>query len=184
MSDDLEEQMLKGVSAGNTDALEWLYKDYYRYVISRLRRFGMPEDTVEELAHEVFYRFCAAVREGGPRFESKAGLMAYLKKCAFHVSLDYKDKNKRALVSVDDPDNSIQALEVRSRDNPELRAAVSEILGMLSPADRESILMIDVEGLSHAEAAERRDVTPATSKNQLLAARRRFRELYRRRQDD
>ncbi len=64
-----------------------------------------------------------------------------------------------------------------------MRATVLEILGMLSPEDREIILMIEVEGMTHAEAAGLRGVTEGTSKNQLLAARKRFIELYHR-QDD
>jgi len=183
MSDDLNE-LLKGISAGRPDALEVLCKVYYRYVVSLLRWYKVPQESVEDLAQDVFFKFCQKVQDGGVNFKSEASLKAYLKRCAFTIWVDYVRKNKRAFILVDDPEESVQALDVQSRDNPELRAAVFEILEILSPEDREIIVMIDVKRMTHAEAARLRGVTPATSKNQLHDARKRFRELYRCRQDD
>lgn len=183
MSVDTHDLMI-GISAGRTDALEALVKIYYRYVVRLLYLFGVPQVSIEDLAQDVFLKFCEKAQEGSLTFESEARMKAYLKACAFHISVDYARRIKHTLVSVDDPEESVQALEVKSRDNPEMRAAVLEILGMLSPRDREIILMIGVEGLTHVEAARLRGVTAATSKNQLLAARKRFMELYRHQHDD
>jgi RNA polymerase sigma-70 factor (ECF subfamily) len=183
MSVDTNDLMM-GISAGRTDALEALVNIYYRYVVNLLYLHGVPQESVEDLAQDVFFKFCKKAQEGGLTFKSEARLKAYLKECAFHITVDYVRRKKRTLVTVDDPEEPIQALEVQSRDNPELRATVSELLGMLSPEDREIILMIEVEGMTHAEAARLRGVTEGTSKNQLLAARKRFMELYRDRQDD
>ena len=72
----------------------------------------------------------------------------------------------------------------RSTDDPgrdaelgELRARLIEALGLLSPAQREVVLLHDLNGWTHQEIAEALHTSEVMSRQHLFQARRRLREV-------
>lgn len=156
--DDLE--LIAGISAGNSQALEQLY-DRYAAVVYRLalRMLKNPE-MAEDLVQEVFWRVWR--RSGG--FERERGRVAqWLFGIAHNLCIDeLRRLRARPTPVYEDVDHPIiQYLVDEQMDVPaaawasEQRRAITEALLELPQAQRQAIALAYFGGMSHQEIATR-----------------------------
>lgn len=172
------DDLLEGINEGRLEAFEQIYIRHYGFVVNLFRRFGVPEQVVEDLTQEVFIRMYDKVINQKLNFQSETPLRAYLYRSTWNAVIDYRRKNKEDLVHLDDPDVVVGDCESPVKDNVQTREEVFAAFGSLDPADREIIEQKLIEGLSHEEIARRRGIAEGTAKNQLAVAKRRFIDFY------
>jgi RNA polymerase sigma-70 factor (ECF subfamily) len=125
------------------------------------------EDAVQEA-------FLKAYRARGG-FKGEAAPFTWLYRIVVNSCLDAGRRRKRRR---EEPEEAAPAdlRPATGHDHP-LRLALESAVGKLAPRQRAVFLLVEVEGLTHREAAEILDIAEGTSKNDLFEAKRALRRL-------
>ena len=161
-----------------------VYQGNFDFVIRSLRRLGVPERDLEDLAHDVFVAF----HRGQKGYDPSRPLKPWLFGIAFRVASDYR---RRAANRYEVPDRSgrmpepIDARETaeQSAARAEDRALVREALAALDLDRLAVLLMHDVEEYSMPEIASALSVGLNTLYSRLRLAREQFAAAVRRAQE-
>ncbi len=171
---------------GDTEALEQLYKRYYKQLYGYVARYLYDPDRAEDIVQEVFFR----VYNNRENYEPTAKFSSWVYRIARNLCVDDKRRHwsRRVILnsqmSEDDggpdfldfaADRSINARDryVEKTDMDIIREAI----GSLSDEQREVMLLHKYEGLSYKEIAEILGVTPESVKQRAYRAHMRLREI-------
>ncbi len=148
-----------------------LYRDHAGFVWRCLRRFGVPDDALEDLVHDTFM----IARRRLSDFDGRSAPTTWL----FVIARNVAANSRRARVRSDkraalapvgtaplDPDAAFERKEAL--------AAVATFLDALDPDQREVFELVDVEGLRSTEVAELLGANLNVVYSRLRLARRRF----------
>lgn len=139
----------------------------HRYVVMGvMRRFRtLTAADADDLFQEVFARLfaedCAALR----RWRGTDDLAAYVRTIARNLALDYLRERRSDLdtdplqdedAELASPDPSPETLALINQ----LRRMLLEAIQQLGPPHTEAIMLVDMQQLSYAEAAQRLEITP------------------------
>lgn len=157
-----EPQAIRAAAAGDIAAFEQLVRSYQAPVWRFLGQLVGDNDLAEDLTQETFVR--AYRRLGDFRFEAK--FSTWLFRIARNIGIDALRQRGRqaALVSRLTPG--------APGASPELHSEVTAAVLTLSPKLREALLLVEVVGLSCAEAAVVLEIPAGTVKSRLFLARR------------
>ncbi|HEY8377151.1 MAG TPA: sigma-70 family RNA polymerase sigma factor [Nannocystis sp.] len=167
--------MDRPVAGPDSAAAAWSFDDIYRdhvgFVWRNLRRLGVPEDEIEDAAHEVFM----VVLRRLPEFDGGAAITTWLYAIARGVASNRRRGELRRLRRHAEapaplpPPSPIDHLE-RAR----AAADVARFLAGLDPDQRAVFELFEIEGLRAHEIAEALDLNVNTVYTRLRAARQRF----------
>ncbi|HET6584758.1 MAG TPA: sigma-70 family RNA polymerase sigma factor [Nannocystaceae bacterium] len=148
-----------------------LYRKHAGFVWRTLRRFGVPDEALEDVVHEVFM----VVRRRLPEFDGRAAATTWLFGIARGVAANVRRSRARAearhrLASVVDPPPSPE----QEIERAEAIACVGEFLAGLDPDQREVFELVDIEGLRGPEVAELLATNLNVVYSRLRLARRKF----------
>jgi RNA polymerase sigma-70 factor (ECF subfamily) len=159
MSKQTDRELVEDAQRGNTDAFAALMRRHqrriYRLAVHLLRDAGEAEDVTQE----TFVRAYGALE----RFDGRSEAFTWIYRIAVNLSLNSirarKPDRKRA-VSVEDPRLQGTLVEVAaerrsplgSSENRELGQALCEGMDALSDTLRTTLVLVGVDGLSHAQA--------------------------------
>lgn len=168
MSDD---ELVASAAAGDHVAFNELYARYADRVFSRLTHLVGPGPDREDVLQQVFLELHRAL----PRFRGESTLATFLYRITVHVAYDHlrrrvrrpADHDAAALEGVMDGDSTP---EVRARCREQLRQ-IFELLEHIKPKKRIAFVLVAVEGLSYAEAAELVGANTEAVKQRVLHAR-------------
>ncbi len=156
-----------------------VYEAQFAYVWRSLRRLGVRDRDLEDVAHDVF----VALYRGFEEFDRTRPIRPWLFGIAFRVASDYRRRARHRLevpsdasdVAADDPaaDERIEAREARQ--------LVLEALGTLDLDRRAVFVMHDLDGYSMPEIARTLDAPLNTLYSRLRLAREQFARAVRRR---
>ena len=159
------------------EALEMLgevYREHFGFVWALLRRLGVHERDLEDVAQDVF----VVVHRRLPQFEGRASIRTWLYAIAVRVAANYKRKRRP------DPeagDSMTSRLVAPISSSPEEHAVRSEaavlldqLLGRMDDKKRAVFVLSEIEGLSAPEIARIVGTNPRTVHSRLRAARSRF----------
>jgi len=148
-----------------------LYRLHAGFVWRSLRRFGVPDDALEDLVHDTFM----IARRRLPEFDGQAAPTTWL----FAIARNVAANSRRARVRSDkravlvpigtaplDPEHALERKQAL--------AAVAAFLAELDPDQREVFELVDVEGLRGPEVAELLGANLNVVYSRLRLARRRF----------
>lgn len=154
------------------------YQTEFVYVWHSLRRLGVREADLEDLAHDVFVIFYRTLE----RFDRNRATRPWLYGIAFRVASDYRRKASfRREVPVEDRDPPARTplppdeLEARER-----RALVMQGLDALSMEQRAVFVMVELQEHSVVDVAEALSIKENTAYSRLRLARRKFAAAVRR----
>jgi RNA polymerase sigma-70 factor (ECF subfamily) len=151
-----------------------LFAEHFAYVWHALRRLGVPDRDLEDLAHDVFLE----VYRGRDRYDPARPLRAWLFGFAFRKASHYRRRARHRYEVQGDTDERAEAAPTALE-----RVITTEALGVAHAAlealeiDRRAVfLMHEVDGIPIPEVAEALGIPLNTAYSRLRLARRDFRK--------
>ena len=146
--------------------LEEIFRRYERMVFVYFLRMVRTRADAEDLTQETFVRACAAAI----RFRGEAAVSTWLLGIARRVLYE------AARSGLFDQTEALP--EAAPSEDMDKRIDLDLALRLLSPPDREAILLVDVLGFSPMEAATIANASREAFRVRLHRARKRFQEVY------
>jgi RNA polymerase sigma-70 factor (ECF subfamily) len=177
-ADDAPSEPPDAMSARGLPEFRALFEEHVAYVWHTLRRLGVAERDLEDLAHDVFLK----VYRARDRYDPVRSLRAWLFGFAFRMAAQYRRRARHRFEVLDDPgergESAPSALE---------RVIATETLDVARTAlealeinQRAVFLMHEVDGFSIPEVAEALSIPLNTAYSRLRLARKDFVERVRR----
>jgi RNA polymerase sigma-70 factor (ECF subfamily) len=172
MDRDLELQLVERLRAGDPDAFDPVHAAFNGRLYNFLARLSNRREVAEDLLEETWLRLVIHAR----RLDRDTRLGAWLFTVARHLHASYcrsrllEDSHTAGLIGLwpygrpaPSPFEEVEASETHRR--------IAAVLASLPLAYREALLLISVEGLRHAEAAEICGVTQEAMRQRVSRAR-------------
>jgi RNA polymerase sigma-70 factor (ECF subfamily) len=156
---------------------EGIYDSELSYVWSSLRRLGIPERDLEDVAHDVF----VVVHRRLDEYDRSRPIRPWIFGIAFRVASKYRRKssNRRELLS--DPDEpTVPSTAHAHLAQREAKALVAQALEALDLDRRAVFVMHELDGITVPEIATSLDVPLNTAYSRLRLARQEFASAVRR----
>ena len=172
---ELDAELVTRVRAGDAGAFETLVRRHLRLAfLVAYARLGNREDA-EDVCQDAFVRCWERIAEC--RDPSRVG--AWIAAIVRNAALNRRDA--RRVRAADPIERGIQVPSRTGADaatyRHELRDRLVAAMVRLTPAQREVVLLHDLEGWKHAEIASRLDLSEEMSRRHLSDARKRLRAL-------
>ena len=168
----LDAELATAAAIGDAEAFGELYTRYADRVFARITHLIGPGSDREDVLQQVFLELHRAL----PRFRGDAAVSTFLYRITINVACDHLRRRKRR--AGDHDPAALDALidgdptpEDRARRRQQL-AQVFALLEQVKPAKRVAFVLVAVEGLSLAEAAELTGASPDAVKQRVRHARR------------
>lgn len=161
------ESVAKGLDLPSFEAI---YETHVPIVWRTLRRFGVPDAALEDACQDVF----VVVHSRLESFEGRSSLKTWLFGIARRVARNYRRGAKSFLAGSARLNALTDVMATSSPGNTEqLEQArwLEHLLGQLHPDKREAFILVDLEGMTAAEASEALGLNPNTLYSRLRAAR-------------
>ena len=142
MSDD---ELVEQIRLGNEDAVEELIKRYYASILRYCKWHCSSSEAAEDLAQETFYRLFRNLSG----YKEKKKFKAYLYTIASHLCID--ESRKRQLYPLEEEDITDEHDGIHRIED---KAEISYLLSIVSPEQREAVILRFGEQLSFEEIAK------------------------------
>ena len=172
MDRDLELSLVARLKCGDEGAFDTVYDVFRAPLFSFVLRLVVRRAIAEELSQEAWLRVTATAH----RLRADTRLAPWLFTVARNLCLSYWRSHgggePRAIPvgGIDVPDHSRPTPQEQA-EGGELRRRLERALAGMLPADREVLLLVGVEGMAPAEAAEVIGVRPEALRKRLQRAR-------------
>lgn len=165
-------KVLKGCSSGELKAQEYLFKQYYGYVMSIALRFSSCHENALEIANDTFLKIFRKIESHKTDKEFKA----WVRKIVINTAIDYyrRDKENGIEISIkvayDQPasDSVIDNLNAEE---------IIKLINSLPMKYRYTFNLFEIEGFSHDEIAIQLGITESTSRSYLTRAKKMLRQM-------
>lgn len=160
---------------GDEGAFAELVRETSRIVFGAARRIVGDASLAEDIAQETYFRAWRNL----PRLERPAAFGGWIRTMAVRRALDHVRSNRKLAFFPDGPPDR------PSTDNPERRAVdvdrrrmVMEEVARMPAEFAETVVMVDLEGLTYEEAAATIGISLENLKVRLHRARKQLREQF------
>ena len=164
---DGEAVLVRQAAAGDAGAFDELVRRYWRELVSLARVVLASDLEAEDLAQETLVHAWRRLDE----LREPASFLPWLRRSLVRRGVRLARRRRRQLAVVPLDGATVMAL-------PAIEmgwARVESLLGALTPRQRATVFLVEVEGLSTGEAARRLGASEATLRVHLFLARRRLR---------
>ncbi len=159
-----QDDILTRLKSDDKAALKELFQAYYPYVCSSIYRIVKDQNTVEDLAQEVFLRFWQKRHQ----IQISSSVKAYLRRMAINEGLGYLRKKK---VFEEEINNETMGGTTQGAEdtylNIELEDHIRLAVDKLPPKCRTVFQLSRFEELSYKEIAAQMDISVKTVENQM-----------------
>lgn len=173
----MDAQLASMASAGDDAAFTTLVTRFQPAVFRWALTFARDPDEAEDIAQEVFVRTHRQIgdyRSDGPL---EAWLYGITRRAALQMTRKGKRRARLALSPAAQPAREVYTTDPGGRVDRERAATViRELFAALPRRQREIFDLVDLQGLSPAEVAERTGMKPVSVRANLFKARRAIRE--------
>jgi RNA polymerase sigma-70 factor (ECF subfamily) len=147
-----------------------VFRDHAAFVWRALRRLGVREADVEDVAQEVF----VVVHRKLGEFEGRSSMRTWLYGICVRTASDYRKRARiRHEVTTDEPpEQTASAPQVEDVARRQARALLDRILAELDEDKRAVFVLYEIEQVTMAEVAEAVGCPLQTAYSRLHAARR------------
>ena len=163
-----------------TEPLEFreLFREHFSYVWHTLRRLGIADRDLEDVAHDVFLEVYRARHRYDPARPPRAWLFGF----AFRMASHHRRLARQRFEVLDDPGERADAAPTALDRviSTEALGVAHTVLEALEINRRAVFLMHEVDGFSIPEVAEALSIPLNTAYSRLRLARQEFRERVRR----
>jgi RNA polymerase sigma-70 factor (ECF subfamily) len=165
-------QLASLAAAGDDSAFATLVTRYQPAVFRWALIFARDPDEAEDVAQEVFVRAHRQLSQYRSDGSLEAWLYAITRRAAYQTLRLRKRRNRLALSPAARPSREVYTTDPGGRVDRERAAAViREMFSELPPRQREIFDLIDLQGLTPAEVAERTGTKPVSVRANLFKAR-------------
>lgn len=161
--------------AGESSALDELFRRYYVDLCRTALRFVNNEQEAEDIVQNLFV---ALWEKRAGQGDEPGSVAAYLRRAVRNRSLNYLRDRKRIPIDDTDIPETLAAKELADDEltQDELRDRIHKAIDTLPERCRLVFVMSKVEEMSHKEIAEAMEISPKTVENQMTRAYRFLRE--------
>lgn len=147
MKEDEDRQLIERSLAGDRAAFDTLIGKYYDMMYHLAFKWCGNQEDAEDIAHNAFLK----VADNLKRFKHDSTFKTWLYRIVINVANDWHRKKKVRRHFGGDPDT----LEGTVRADQNLRAMeIIDMVDKLPRGEREALVLVSGQGLSHGEAAE------------------------------
>lgn len=181
MTREQEAEIIRRVQSGDTEAYEALVTEYQKNVYNlALRMTGNPEDAAD-MSQEAFIKAYSSLA----LFRGDSKFSVWLYRIVSNVCLDHLRRQSRRQtlsLSVEDDEGDEAQIDIPdlSQSPEELlerqltREAVRRGLDSLPPAQRQILLLREIQGLSYEEISAALNIDEGTVKSRIFRARKKL----------
>jgi RNA polymerase sigma-70 factor (ECF subfamily) len=146
-----------------------LYEGHVDFVWRTLRRYGVPDCSLEDAVQDVFV---VAYDKLG-RFEGRSSLKTWIFGIARRIARDHRRGGRASSLASDHLEALVDTAGsgAASFEQLELARMLEHALSGIDPDKREAFILVDIEELTIAEAARALGANPNTVYSRLRAAR-------------
>jgi len=173
------EMILNGCRLNQRHAQKELYRMYYGYAMSIALRYSSNYDNAVEMVNDAFLKIYRDLKNFVPRYDNiVASFTAWLKQVVICACIDHIRKyNKKEMMTSVDPEQVVVADERETAEQMLQHKEIIKCIQQLSPAYRAAFNLYVIEGFSHAEIADKLNISESTSKSNLHKARQNLQQL-------
>lgn len=175
LSPDDERELMRGVIAGDEEAMRALYRRFARPVFGMGLRILGTREGAEELAQDVFL---AAWRKASRWDPARGRLSTWLMTIAHNMAVDRLRREGRRRAMVLESLDELAAVGVSEEDSMLDREHARQVLGSLSLREQRLLLLSYYRGWTAREIAERDGIPVGTVKTRLRTALIKLRSLH------
>ncbi len=177
-----EGELVERILDGDEAAFNEFVHRYGTVIYAALRRFRqLSREDADDLAQVVFQRLLEN-NQRALRAWQGGSLAAYLRRMTRHAAIDaLRARRPEDHVTIDGEGEDEEVFVPDPNPGPdaaallaEQRRMMSEAMSRLAPADQDILRLVDLDGLTYAEAAGRLDITVNNVGVRVLRARQRL----------
>ena len=181
MTHEEEKSVIDRIKSGDINAYEILVTEYEKNVYNlALRMTSNPEDAAD-MTQEAFIKAYSSLDS----FRGDSKFSVWLYRIVSNVCLDFLRRQKRrpsVSLSVEDDDGETAELDIPDEslsphavlESRLTREALGRGLKSLNPAQRQILLMRELQGMSYDEISEALDLEAGTVKSRIFRARKKL----------
>jgi len=157
----------------NPDAFAELVGRHQDRIYSSISRFCGNAEDASDITQRAFINAFRKIGE----FKNDAAFSTWIYRIAFNQAISFRRENKRAAVSIYSKDDELLAEPSEDRnptenlESQETQKKVQQALDLLEDADRQIILLKDLQGASYDEIADVLQIPKGTVRSRLHRAR-------------
>jgi RNA polymerase sigma-70 factor (ECF subfamily) len=157
---------------GDAKAQEYLFRQFYGYVMSISLRFASCRDHASEITNDAFLKIFTRIETHQAEKEFKG----WIRRIVINTAIDHFRRNRRH-----EPELSIDHANHESADESVLEKLNAEeiikLIHSLPMIYRYTFILFEVEGFRHDEIADQLGVTVSTSRSNLTRAKKMLRKM-------
>jgi RNA polymerase sigma-70 factor, ECF subfamily len=183
MSNEQLDKILEGCRHNERISQKDLYRNYYSYIMSIALRYSSDNSNAVEMTNDTFLKIFKDVNRFVPRYgNTLASFTAWIKKVAIYTCIDYIRKyNKSTITTSIDVEQSIPADPGENAEDMLQHKEVIKCIQQLSRAYRAVFNLYVIEGFSHAEIAQKLNISEGASKSNLHKAKQNLQQFLKKR---
>ena len=166
------EQSIRQVTEGNLRAFEDIYRNTSGFVYGVALRYAPTDADAKDIAQQVFLKVHASIA----RFRPETSFKAWIYRITVNTALNFLQKRKRdrareqVFSESSVPAAAAPAVAARIRDE-DACARLARLLELLTPEQRECMLLREIDGMSYREIADALDENINTVRARLRRGR-------------
>ncbi len=174
MTDESDETLSRRAALGDRNAFSNLLTRHYDRIYRLAWRWSGKRDAAEDIAQDVCVKLAVAIRT----YRGDSSFSTWLHRIAYTTAIDHLRQGQRMLAV--EPSEIVRladSLPDLSQENPIDGAEMWEAVRNLPPQQRDAVLFVYGEEMSHAEAATRLGCSEKTVSWHIHEAKKRLRIL-------
>lgn len=165
-------KVLKGCSRGDLKAQEYLFKQYYGYVMSIALRFSSCYENALEITNDSFLKIFREIESHHTDREFKA----WVRKIVVNAAIDYYRRDKKNGIEISIELAYDEPVDESVIDNLSAEEII-KLINSLPMKYRYTFNLFEIEGYSHDEIALQLGITASTSRSNLARAKKMLRQI-------
>lgn len=173
MAETQDPELIKRAQAGDPAAFEALVNAYYEVMFKMAFKWCGRRDDAEDITQEA----CIRVARGIGSFNHKSAFTSWLYVLVINAAKDFYRKRGGQPESADNP-GYINAADGANAEDALYARQVWDEVYKLPEGEKEALLLVMAEGLSHKEAAKLAGVKESTISWRVHEARKKLAEIF------
>jgi RNA polymerase sigma factor (sigma-70 family) len=172
---EVEKNLIRRIAIGSKADFERVYKEYSRTLIRVASRITGDENDACDITHDLF-QYLWLNRNLFEQVDTD--LKAWLKGCIKNASVKHLAKSKRARQKIKEYVQQQDTLTFIDMEEGPNRSMLHDAIDQLPPRQREIVRLHKLEKMSHADIANKLNISEKTSRNAIVLAYDKLKQIF------